>query len=367
MSGTQLVPGFKSISEVSTEEAKELHITRPEPLVITPQYIEQQKRSLALLQQLVKELLVYGRDYGKVPGIPDFLWDSGSNQILGGFNVFPGHRRVLYFKDEGDTISIILEVPLIQRNTGAEVGSGIGASSTHESKHKYRWETDPENWGYDEEAIKTLKTRDKDWGTEYRILNPERPELLNVITKQASKRAEVDAANSLPGVASVLRELLSPKKSGKGDKEGKSTATTDIDEASPKWTKFWGEVRAMGIIKEDGTPDSVRVHTLLSVTSVKDWLTKGKSLDDAIKVLAQKVKKEEEKAKPAKMKRGWEDIVIGDVDAYDKLERVYVELTGNNVLQMYRDLGGGSKNDMTIGPFEAFHSLKSVYAPDNRE
>jgi hypothetical protein len=359
MSETQLVP-------TGQEPTKEISIARPEPLVITPQYIEQQKRSMALLQELVRDVLLYGRDYGKVPGIPDFLWDPGAQQIFGAFNVFPGHRRVIHFKDEDDTISIILEIPLIQRNTGAEVGSGIGASSTQEKKHKYRWEPDPENWGYEEESIKTLKTREGNYGIEYRIVNPERGELLNVITKQASKRGEVDAASSLPGVSSVLRELFSGK-STKGSKDGKQKSTADINDTSPKWTKFWGSVRALGIVKEDDTPDSDQVHKFLGVPSMKEWLAAGKSLDEAVKLLAMKVGKEEVEAKPGKKKRGWGDIVIGDVDTYDKLEKVFKELTGNEPNVMYRDLGGSTKNDMTMGPFEAFHSLKTVYSPDSIE
>lgn len=261
---------------------------RAEPLVITREYVDQQKRSLALLQDMVKDILVEGRDYGRVPGTPQFLWDPGANQIFGGFNVFPGHRRIISHIEDGTKISIVIEVPLIQRHTGTEVASGIGASSNEESKHKYRWikEDDLGLWGYTGDTATSLRTKVEDGGKKYRIPNPDRGELINVCCKQASKRAEVDAAESLPGVSSTLRELFDPRKIGGKGKKGKE----DLDEDSPRWTKFWGEVRALGIVTESGTPDSARVHQLLGVVSMKNWLEKGRTLDEATIALAEKVK-----------------------------------------------------------------------------
>jgi hypothetical protein len=251
----------------------------PQPLMVSPRYIEDTKRSLALLQDMVRQVLVDGRDYGHVEGVPGkFLWDPGASQIIGSFNCFAGHRRVLSLIDDGVKLAIVLEVPLIQRGSLQEVGSGIGASSTMEVKHRYRWVTNPGDWGYEGEAVKTLKTRQKDGGrTEYRIPNPEHDELLNVVAKQASKRAEVDAAEALPGVASVLREMFNT-----------GGARNYPDETSPKWQRFWSAARAM-------MPDIVdcrfETHKLLGVKSMQDWVKGGKSLDDALKVMAEKLGK----------------------------------------------------------------------------
>jgi len=264
---------------------------RAEPLMITREYVDQQKRSLALLQDMVRDILVEGRDYGRVPGTPQFLWDPGANQIFGGFNVFPGHRRIISHIEDGTKISIVVEVPLIQRHTGVEVGSGIGASSNEETKHKYRWVKEDELglWGYTGDTATSLRTKVEDGVKKYRIPNPDRGELLNVCVKQASKRAEVDGAEALPGVSSTLRELFDPRKS-QGKAGGKKGKEESIDDASPRWTKFWGEVRALGIVTESGTPDSARVHSMLKVPSMKDWLSSGRSLDDATRDLGELVK-----------------------------------------------------------------------------
>ncbi|GAI65500.1 unnamed protein product, partial [marine sediment metagenome] len=95
------------------------------------------------------------------------------------------------------------------------------------------------------------------------------------------------------------------KRGKKGDKGEKGE---ELDETSPRWTKFWGEVRALGITTEAGTPDATRVHQMLGVASMKDWIKKGRSLDEAIKTLAEKVKSQ--RRDPDKVKK--EDVPDGE-------------------------------------------------------
>lgn len=297
------------------ESSSDLSPRGPVPLQVTPEYIATTKQSLFLLQGMVKDVLVDGRDYGSAPGIPGkFLFDPGASQIVGAFNCFPGHRRIISLVDDGEKIAVVIEVPLIQRGTGQEVGSGIGAASTLEVKHKYRWVTNYKEWGFDDEAVKTLKTRKKDSGqVEYRIPNPEHDELLNTITKQASKRAEVDAAEALPGVASVLRELFHPQKGKPG-----APGAAEIDEAGPRWTRFWAAIRPMF---KEGTDYQAETHKILGVSSMKDWLKKGKTLDDAIKKIAEL--RQQSKA-PAK-RRDPATVTEKELDSAAALERVMKE------------------------------------------
>ena len=331
---------------------------RAEPLVVTQEYVNQQIKSLALLQQLTKDVLEEGRDYGRVPGTQQFLWDPGANQIFGAFNVFPGRRRILSHTDDATKISIVLEVPLIQRATGAEVGSGIGASTTQETKHKYRWVDNPEIWGYPEEATKTLKTRAGDKGTEYRIPNPEHAELLNVCIKQASKRAEVDGAESLPAVSAALRELFGQTRGKRGDKGEKRE---ELDETSPRWTKFWGEVRALGITTEAGTPDSPRVHQMLAVSSMKDWIKKGRSLDDAVKALAEKLKSQPQRRDPDKVKEG-------DVPDGEALENVMLECFGWAPEQVWSEANYTSRKNFEEAGLETpWAVFQKLYAFVNQQ
>ena len=248
------------------------------PPRITPDTIRETTQSIGLLQGMVKDVLIRGIDYGRIPGTPqDSLWDPGASQIIGSFNCYCGQRRILKLEDSDERIVVCVEVPVVSRATQQEVGSGIGAASTLETKYKYRWVANPKQWGYDAAAAKTFKTkpgRDDDGNstTLYRIPNPEHSELLNTIVKMASKRAEVDAAESLPGVASVLRQMFS----GKPFRQGESPATDEY--TGPRWQRWWGKVRQLGYTDREA-------HARLGVASMKDWLAQGRSLDEAEAIL----------------------------------------------------------------------------------
>jgi hypothetical protein len=332
---------------------------QPEPLVVTQEYIRQTTKSLELLRQMVGEVLQRDIDYGKVPGTGDFLWDPGASQIIGAFNCYAGHRRILSLIDDGQKISAVVEVPIIQRGVGVEVGSGIGASSTQETKHKYRWEEHPEDWGYDEDTIKKFKTKkDEDGNIKYRIPNPEHGELLNVVIKQASKRAEVDAAEALPGVASALRELFSPKK-----KRRETPAPAEGEKEGGRWPKFWSEVRALDLPGD--------AHVMLKIPSMKDWVAQGKSLDLAVKVLAlmkqgkslEEALKEASAVKKSGKLSEWGKVTQQAVPNYDALEQVIERLTGKGAREMYKELGVSSRNDLSITAWDAFQQLKVVWGP----
>jgi len=318
------------------------------PLAVTPDYINSTRTSLILLRQLVREVLVRDRDYGKVPGISgEFLWDPGASQIIASFNCHVGPRRFLNFVNDGQKISIVIEVALIHTPSGAEVGSGIGAASSQETKHKYRWVDNPREWGFGEEAVHSLKTKEQYGRTVYRIPNPEHDELLNTITKIASKRAEVDAAEGLPGASSALRELFSVKDAGGKDK---NPPGRDPRDSNQRWTSFWSQVKALGLNAE-------QVHEKLQIKSMKEWTEKGKSLDDAIKILSAKL------GSQPKQRIDWDAVAKEQVPDYARLEAVVKNLCGLEPTQIYREMGGSSRADMTVSAWHAFLQIKENYAP----
>jgi len=244
---------------------------------ITRESVEETKVGIGLLQSMVKGILKKGIDFGRIPGTPsDTLFEPGAMQIISAFNCYAGERRILSLVDNAERLTVILEVPLLSRSTQKVLATGIGAASTLETKYKYRWFNKADAWqmGYDEEALQSLKQRQGRNETEYRIPNPEQSELLNTIIKMASKRAEVDAADSLPGVASVLREMFNPQ-----SYQGKEPQRGNPGPASLPYTytHFWGDVRKLGI-------DQTKAHELLNVASVKDWeiANPGKTLKDAL-------------------------------------------------------------------------------------
>jgi hypothetical protein len=242
----------------------------PSLVKLTAQDIAIISENIRMAESLTMSVLEREIDYGQLPGTPaPGLFDPGASKIINGFNCYPDYR-VLHHVEEDGLISMVVQSVLISRRNQQIVGTGIGAASTRETKYKYRWVLDPQNYGYTPEQIKTLKTKDKQVRgqptKEYRIENPEYGELVNTITKMAAKRADVDAAQSLPGVSSALRKIFTGRKP-MGAQGG------------PAWNRFWSQVAALGLVRE-------KVHEILKVKSMNDWISAGKSLNDAIEILS---------------------------------------------------------------------------------
>lgn len=245
------------------QENKAIAVTETPPLAVrlTSEAIEGVKQDIQLCQRLVEEVLEDGVDYGTIEGVPrSFLWDSGASKIMAAFNTYAEHIILRQAESDSGKIAFSIEARLVNRKTGAVVATGLGAASTLEPKYKYRWVENPEEEGY--RTREGLRKR----GNKYRILNPEYDELVNTILKMAAKRAEVDAAQSLPGVASTLRRMFQPPQAkAKQRKE-------------PDWSGFWGKVRQIGLSDSE-------VHSTLGITSMKDWAAQGKTLEQALEIL----------------------------------------------------------------------------------
>jgi hypothetical protein len=266
--------------------------TQPTGLRVTKESVQDRRLELDLLQSMVRGVLKKGIDFGRIPGTPaDSLWEPGAMQIISAFNCYPGQRRILQLKDDLDKLVVIVEVPVISRTTQEVMATGVGAASTLETKYKYRWfnEADAKQIGYDDTALAALKQRQgRNDATEYRVPNPEHGELLNTILKMASKRAEVDAAESLPGVSSVLRQVFTEPQHTRNEAKD-YTKREPVQDANTQagtynFTNFWGDIRKLGI-------DQTKAHELLDVASVKDWLVTntGKTLKDALAAVREKL------------------------------------------------------------------------------
>ena len=286
----QQKPGTEVSVRESGRELAEVRASQ-QGLMVTPEYVENTVKSLALLRGLVNDVLKEGRDYGSVPGIPEFLWDPGASSIIASFNCHVGTRRILHFVNDGQRLSMVLEVPLIHNTAQVEVGSGVGAATVDETKHKYRWVKNPQEWGYGEDQIKTLDTREDRYNnTVYKVINPEPSDLLNTIVKMASKRAEVDAAEGLPGAASALKELFDPKlRRGYTPSNANRPPAGEEGKNTARWTNFWSQAKALlgELAQRRGVEVGSIVHEMLGVKSMGDWLKGGKSLDDAIRKLSE--------------------------------------------------------------------------------
>lgn len=268
--------------EQNEQQTSELALVEvaPPPLKLTPQAIEITKENITLCERLVSDVLERDIDWGLIPGVSQpNLWDSGAAKIMAAFTCYPKYA-VLRGIEEDHLISFTMESSLVSRQTQHVLATGIGASSTRETKYKYRWVTRDEALaeGFSPEGLDTLKKKDG----KYRIPNPEYGELVNTVAKMAAKRADVDAVHSLPGVAATLRKLFMgiPLKHN--------------------WKWFEAQLQTLGI-------DHAKARTLLGVKSIKaDWLDKGKTLDEAYDAIKQALQQEKSSSRETTPPKGQE-------------------------------------------------------------
>lgn len=334
---------------------------------LTSQAIAVIAENIKLAEQLVSSVLEKDVDYGQTPGTRGMgLWDPGAAKICAAFSCYPDHD-VIFHEETDQVISWMIQSKLVSHQMGKVVATGVGAASTRETKYKYRWVPDPENYGYTPAQIEDLKTKKRDGATTWRIQNPEYGELVNTLLQMAAKRSEVDAAKNLPGVGSALRKLFGGGKL----------------ESEPDWPRFWGQVKNIGLTEE-------AVHTILKVTSMKEWVGKGHTLDEAIitlartafnivKTMQQKTKFGEERsgkqeAPPAEAPEPLkgkvpDDITEDDVAGLDSLYRLCHIFWGMQPLDVCKELGYSTTADAAAGidnTWNAWLEIRGVKQPTEK-
>lgn len=269
------------------EEARDMAVipTAQAALLLSEQAITTIKHNILLCEQLVREVLEKDIDWGTIPGVQQpFLWDSGAAKIMATFNCYPEYK-VIDATIRTPHIRYTITSQLINRSSHEVVATGIGAASTKEVKHRYRWVEDPEKEGISRKGLKQRKDG------KYRVPNPETEDLLNTICKMAAKRADVDAVNSLPGVAATIRKLFihPPPKKEQGPAAQERPKVTGITPPPLKgeehnWSWFWSKVGLLNITPREA-------HDILGVVSVKrDWIdTQHRTLDEAYEIIKEAV------------------------------------------------------------------------------
>jgi len=253
----------------------------PGGLQLSEQAIEVTKRNVQLCEQLVTDVLEKDVDYGLIPGVPQpFLWDAGAAKIMSAYNCYADYNTLRVI-DQPGKIAITVTSRLINRQSQQVIATGIGAASTREIKHRYRWVIDPEAEGISRKGLKQNNTG------KFRIPNPDTEDLLNTIAKMAAKRADVDAAQSLPGVAATLHKLFHPLP-GQRPRPGHRAPTPGETRSEPEqkateatnWKLFGAKLQTLGVSHKNA-------RDILAVNSIKnDWVgVQGRSLEEAYDVI----------------------------------------------------------------------------------
>jgi hypothetical protein len=153
--------------------------------------LDHTRDQLLLLENFVKEVLRKDEDYGVIPGThgkPSLLKPGAAN-VTAAFNCHAEPLIDTFTLDPQEGfVSYEAHVDLVSNQSGMVMARGFGNCNSHEVKYRYRWE------GRDENRV--------------RIENTEPLDQANTIKKMAIKRAEVDAAMRLPGVARFFTQDL---------------------------------------------------------------------------------------------------------------------------------------------------------------
>lgn len=193
-----------------------------------------------LIKELMKEVLVEGEHYGKIPGTDkNTLLKSGAEKVASMFNLGPkivkedvidlgeGHREYR------------LTIGLWHYPTGMFVGEGTGSCSTMESKYRYRNVSDyeimdqriPADWkekkdhyrkqGYGAKKVEGQWAWVK-YGDQHKEANPDIADVFNTCLKMAKKRAYIDAVLTSTAASDFFTQDMEdgPGNGGGGSSQG---------------------------------------------------------------------------------------------------------------------------------------------------
>lgn len=139
-------------------------------------------------------------DFGRIPGTDKpTLLKPGAEKIIQAYGCAPEIEVVRRDQDPNTGyLYVEIIVRLVNIQTGAVIGFGVGCCSSYEGKYRWRWEW----WngrGHPPEEEPWEQTRNGKWRR--RIENRDLIDTWNTVIKMAKKRALVDAALTISGAS----------------------------------------------------------------------------------------------------------------------------------------------------------------------
>jgi len=281
-------------------------------LGITQATLTATTKQLSLLEAFVSNVLRKDEDYGVIPGTrgKSTLLKPGATNIISAYNCHsepqdPPHEILDL---EKGFIFYRVHVDVVHNETGLVRARGFGSCSSYEEKYRYR-QLDrlcpsckkpaiikgKEEFGggwlcYRKRDGCGAKFEDGDLTIEDqpvgRVVNEDPMEQANTILKMAVKRAEVDAALRLPGVARFFTqdiEDMQPTGSAQA-KEAPPPAPANPAwprKSAPDFISVFGAGRKAGI-----SPTDV-LDKVLKVKDWAEWVAQGGTKETALKRIAE--------------------------------------------------------------------------------
>lgn len=155
------------------------------------------KKQREMIVDLMKQAMVDGVDFGKIPGCGDkpTLFKPGSEKILSMFRI--GVDPMVEDLSNAEHVRFRVKLRLFSMNDGTEIGMGIGEASSEEEKYCWRAAVCAEEFTKaEQEGRARIKwKKGSKGGAAYSVTqvrtNP--ADVANTVLKMSKKRAQIDA------------------------------------------------------------------------------------------------------------------------------------------------------------------------------
>lgn len=141
------------------------------------------------LDKLFNNLLQQGVDFDRIPGTDKpTLLKPGGELLCQVFSLATGEPKVINSKEDfkEGIFSYTISMPIMHRNSGIVVATGLGSANSMEVKYKYR------------------NAREGDG--KVKVLNPEPADQQNTLVKMAAKRAFIDGVLKATGASRMFTQ-----------------------------------------------------------------------------------------------------------------------------------------------------------------
>ena len=168
------------------------------------------KANVQLVQHVMRDLMVEGTHYGKIPGTGDkpTLLQPGAETICLAF-----HWAARYAVEDlsiPDVVRYRITCELWSRDSGEFVGSGQGEASSDEEKYRWRRAVCDDEWEATAEDRRRVKWGKGKGGSTYttKQVRSEPADIANTVLKMGSKRALIAATRTASGCSDMFAQDL---------------------------------------------------------------------------------------------------------------------------------------------------------------
>ncbi len=185
--------------------------------VVSPMTVGDVMQQVALIQQVMRNVMVDGEHYGVVPGCGNkkVMLKPGAEKLMMTFRLAPTYETDI-IEMSGGHREYRIKCILRHMHTGELIGEGQGAASTMETKFRYRsqdtgrkvpseyWQTrDPSLLGGQQFGARKVE---KEWRIFERAEHDNPADYYNTCLKMAMKRAKVDAIITATAASDIFTQ-----------------------------------------------------------------------------------------------------------------------------------------------------------------